>query len=192
MRAIFSGTQLPLLPFYFHSRFRKWIAAFLIMLLVPAVRSHAQTHTDYAVHANIIYHFTKYINWPGLSKSGEFVIGIVGDSPIYDELKKMMSYKSVGNQRIVVKQFGKAQANFNCQILFITGDESNTLKKIAAKTEGEPVLLVCEEDGMALRGACINFTIQSQKLTLEINVQNIEDRQLNIANELLRLAKIVD
>ena len=167
---------------------------FFCLLLVFLFRSHpvqAQLETNYAVHANIIYHFTKYIDWPPSSRSGDFIIGVVGDTPLYDELKKGIANKMAGNQKIVVKRISSTEVLFNCHILFISDDESSSIKKIAAQTAGAPVLLVSESEGLAQKGSCINFIIVSDHLKLEINKNNIMLRGLSIASELLRLGKII-
>jgi len=163
----------------------------LFFIIAPNFKVRAQVSGDYSIQANIIYHFTKYIDWPKNNKEGDFIIGVVGDSPLYDELKKMMNNKSAGNQRIVVKHSTSSQADYDCHILFIAEDQSGTIKRIAAKTAGTPVLLVSEEEGMATKGACINFIVEADRLKLEINKNNIEQRHLNIASELLHLGRIV-
>ena len=165
---------------------------FLLLLLASASQSAlAQEAHDYAVHANIIYHFTKYIDWPENKKSGDFIIGVVGDSPVYDELKKNVDDKKVGDQKIRIHKFSVSATSFNCQILFISDDKSRSIKKIVAATAGTSILLVSETEGLAQKGACINFTIVADHLKLEINKNNIEQRKLNIASELLQLGKIV-
>jgi len=155
------------------------------LLVIPA--SRAQQVTNYAVEANIIYHFTRYINWPANKKSGDFIIGIVGDTPLYDELKNFTSTKTVGSQRIVVRKLPVTATSFNCQILFISEDGSGSLKKIATETTGDPILIVTEADGLAHKGACINFVVVDDHLKLEINKSTIERRDLDIASELLQL-----
>ncbi len=151
----------------------------------------AQQVTDYTVHANIIYRFTKYIDWPIDRKSGDFIIGVTGDTPLYGELQTNMVNKKVGNQKIVVKRFSSSAAAFNCHILFIGEDESSHVKKISSRTAGTAVLLVSESEGLAKKGACINFAIVADRLKLEINKKSIEGRQLGIASELLQLGTIV-
>ncbi len=163
----------------------------LFVLLLGISSSEAQQETDYAIHANIMYHFTKYIDWPSSMKSGDFVIGVVGGSPLYDELKKNIANKLAGEQKIVVKKVSVSSVSFNCHILFIGEDETGSLKKVAARTTGMPILLVTESEGLAKKGACINFGIVSDRLVLEINKENIEQRNLSIASELIRLGKIV-
>ena len=162
-----------------------------IALLGLALSCSAQTTTDYKVHANIIYRFTKYVEWPENRSSRDFVIGIVGDSPLYDELGALTANKFVDNQRIVIKKLSASAAGYTCQILFISQDESRNLKRIASLTADQPVLLITEENGLAKRGSCINFIIIDDRLKLEINKNNVLSRNLNIASELLKLATIV-
>jgi hypothetical protein len=169
-----------------------------LKLLIPAMiflfraqTASAQDETDYAVHANIIYHFTKYIDWPEDKKSGNFIIGVMGNSHIYEELKKNIADKMVDHQKIVIKTFSSSASSFNCHILYIGDDESGNIKKIAAKTAGTPTLLVSESEGLARKGSCINFVIVSDRLKLEINITSIEQRNLDVASELLLLGKIV-
>jgi hypothetical protein len=165
--------------------------AFLILpiLLFSLIEVRAQ-NAD-AVYANIIYRFTKYINWPDDKKSGDFVIGVIGDTPLFDELQNFTSKTSPAGQPIVVKKFIADASSFNCHILFVCDEESDNVKRIAASTEGEPTLLVTESKGLSRKGACINFVLVDDNLRLEINTVNIERRSLDIASELLNLGRIV-
>jgi len=167
----------------------KHVLLALLVLLPAAVL--AQQADSYDIQANIIYRFTKYIDWPESKKTGDFVIGVVGDSPIKEALDNFIGNKTAGNRRIVIRRFSSVAAVFNCHILFISEDERTSLRKIAWRTAGSPVLIVTEAEGMAHFGACINFSIVADHLTLEINKTTIEQRNLNIASELLQLGKIV-
>jgi hypothetical protein len=166
-------------------------AVFLINVMLLSFFHGKAQQNDYAVQANIIYHFTKYIDWPGDKKTGDFVIGIVGDSPLFDELKNTVSSKSVGGQRIVIKKFAGGAPSYNCHILFISEEASGSIKRIATVTANTSTLLVTELEGLSHKGSCINFIIVDDHLKLEINKTNIERRNLDIATELLSLGIIV-
>src|SRR3954467_2357808 len=133
----------------FRSKFG-WLLSWLLkpVLLVFAIlllhthKAAAQQSADYAIQANIIYRFTKYIDWPENKKSGDFIIGIVGDSPLTDELKSFIANKTVSNRKIVIKTFSSSGEVYPCHILFISEDESGSVKKIAARTSGSSLLLV--------------------------------------------------
>lgn len=160
-----------------------------IFLLFPLFQAWSQN--TYAIHANIIYRFTKYINWPEDTKSGEFVIGVVGDTPLYDELKSFTVNKTVAGQPISVKKLAGSAAAYKCHILFVSDEESDNIKRIAACTAGTPTLLVSETEGVTRKGSCINFIVVDDHLKLEISKNNIEKRKLDIATELLNLGIIV-
>jgi len=164
--------------------------AFIALLL--SLRVQAQHETDYTIQANLIYRFTKYIDWPANKKSGDFIIGIVGDSPLYDDLKNFLNNKTVGNQKIVVTKMTAAMSYVNCHIVFVSEEESGNLKKIASVTAGAPVLIITEYNGLAHKGACINFITLNDRLKIEINKKNVEQRNLHIASELLDLAIIIN
>ncbi|MEP7263671.1 MAG: YfiR family protein, partial [Bacteroidota bacterium] len=70
-------------------------------------------------------------------------------------------------------------------------DESHSLKRIINTLLNQPVLIMTEDDGLALRGSCINFIIVDGRLKMEFNKNNMESRNLKIASELLELGKII-
>jgi hypothetical protein len=170
----------------------KWrYKAILLLSVLLFTLFHVWAQNAYAVHANIIYRFTKYINWPDDKKTGDFVIGVIGDTPLYDELKIFISNKTASGQPFVIKKYSSTSSSFNCHILFISDDESENFKRIAANTAGTSTLLVTESEGLSRKGSCINFVIVEDRLKLEINKSNIERRSLDIASELLNLGIIV-
>jgi hypothetical protein len=165
-----------------------WLAG---LVLMSATGTHGQHETDYKIHANIIYRFTKYIDWPVISKAGDFTIGTIGETQLYDDLKSLCVNKTVGNQKIVIVKMSPSANSYDCQILFICEEESSSLKRIAMLTAGLPILILSESDGLARKGACINFITVDEHLKLEINKNNIEQRNLQIASELLQLGIII-
>jgi hypothetical protein len=175
----------------FRSRYSKIFFLFILISMVM-LKGEAQQSINYALEANIIYRFTKYIDWPDSKKFGDFTIGIFGDEPLYDVLEHFVENKTVENRRIVVKNSSTEEDFLDCDILFIPEDKSNSLKSIATITKYAAVLIVTESGGLASKGSCINFSVIDEHLKLEINKNNIEQRNLNIATELLSLGTIVE
>jgi hypothetical protein len=54
------------------------------------------------------------------------------------------------------------------------------------------VLIVGESQGFALRGAVVNFYVETNKIRFEINVDAALRHHLKISSKLLALAKIVE
>jgi hypothetical protein len=161
-----------------------------LFALLSAIIAEAQ-QIDYSVHSNIIYHFTKYIEWPDNKKSGDFIIGVIGETPLIDDLQNLAKTKTANGHKIIIKEFSANQISYNCNILFISEEESGCLKKVVAATAGSSILILTESKGLASKGSCINFIIVDGKLNLEINKNTIESQGLKIASELLSLGKIV-
>lgn len=191
-KRIFQTVEVVLLlilrPSAHHGRRLIFLSA---LSLVSFSRTGSQREGDYTLQANIIYRITKYIDWPDNKKSGDFIIGVVGESPLYEVLKRLSDSKTVGNQKMVVVRISPSAGSWNCHILFISDEESSSMKKIAAATTGAPVLIVSESNGLAHKGSCINFITVDDRLKLEINKTNIEQRNLRIASELLELGIII-
>jgi hypothetical protein len=164
----------------------------LFMLILLKVNTVCAQAVDYSVHANIIYRFTKYIEWPQETKSGEFVIGFVGDSPLFELLQESTKNKTAGMQKISVRKFTAVEISYHCEILIISEEESSMLKRIATVTEGTPVLLVTESEGLSRKGSCINFSLEDDHLELEFNKNNLDARKLRVASELLSLGKVIE
>jgi len=163
----------------------------LILSLLTRLPARAQTNPNYPVKANIVYYFTKYIDWPEDKASGEFVIGIMGSTPMYDEMVRNIGEKTIAGRRLTIKKFPPNSTGCNCQILFIGEGSSGKLRSIAAATAGQPILLVTESEGLERKGACINLVIVDEHLKMEINKTNINSRNLGIAPELLELGTVV-
>lgn len=171
--------------------YRKW---FIKLLLVVAFAisgclvSFAQ-RLDYKAQSLYIYKFTRHISWPKKQNSEEFRIGIFGNSPILDELKFMAAIKKAGNgQKIKVIQINSISEIHDLHLLYIPTSKSRELKLICQKVGSSPTLIVAERDGLAKKGAVINFLIlENNTLKYEINLGNLKKHRLQIAPELLRI-----
>lgn len=163
----------------------------IFILLMCGYRSE-MPNKNYSAQANIIYHFTRYINWPSSKKTGDFIIAVAGNSPIYEVLLNEISHKLVNGRKIIVRKLSPSSLSFDCHILYLPENESRHIKRIAEQTESTHTLLVSEYDGLAAKGSCINFEFSGETLKLEINKRNIAVRQLAIATELLQLGTVID
>jgi len=138
-----------------------------------------------------MYNFTKYIQWPSSYQSGEFTIGVLGDSPIVEHLVSMAKVKSAGAQQFQIKIFNNISDIEDCHILFIPDEKSADLKKVNKKLQGKATLLISESDGLANEGSHINFVQIEGKWKFELNQAAAESANLKVSNELSRLAILI-
>src|ERR1700741_1068088 len=93
----------------------------IIIILLVLGQSHAWCQNqveEYNLKAAFVYNFTRYINWGTFTPDEEFVIGVVGSSPIYEPLVEIARTKTVNDKKIVIKSFSKADDITTCNILY--------------------------------------------------------------------------
>lgn len=176
----------------FYTRFIICVSAVWVMSMTFTNRCNAQ-EVNYKSYSIYVYNFIKYIEWPQSSKStGNFSIGIIGDSPVYNELLQLAASKKANGQTIIIKKFASVEEADYCEILYLSSSKSSSLKKALEKTVNLPTLVVAEREGLAKRGAGINFvTLDDDVLKFEVNKKVIEDHSLKIPKILLTLGLAV-
>ncbi|MDX2188263.1 MAG: YfiR family protein [Bacteroidota bacterium] len=159
-------------------------------LMLVSVIVFAQ-EINYKIHSMFIYHFTRYIDWPESKKTGNFVIGIYGNSQIQSELEAMAATKKAGTQTMNVRKISSVDEALECHIVFVCANKSSELDAITAATANKPILLVTEKNGLAKKGAGINFIISDDKLKFEINKSSVESHSLKVSGDLVKLGIVI-
>lgn len=166
----------------------------LILLTIPwllMAPSADQYDTNAKIKSIYIYNFTKYIEWPEDYKSGNFVIGILGESNLHDGLQAMATSKKVANQAFEIKRFNSVGEIDKCHMLIIPRKMGAELTSAKSKVTNYATLIITEEEGLALKGSGINFVVKENKQKFELNKSNIENHNLQISSSLLSLALVV-
>jgi hypothetical protein len=162
--------------------------ALMTLLLWHSVTSQVHAQQDYRFHSVFMYNFTKYIQWPTSVQTGDFIIGVLGNSPILPELEKMAENKTVGNQKIVIKKFKSVSDISSCQMLFIPSADSRDFESALEKLKGKPTLVLTEKNGLGQKGSGINFVLLDGKWRFELNENATQNAGLKVSKELSRLA----
>lgn len=138
-----------------------------------------------------LYQFTRYIDWCPEYKTGDFVIGIFGDSPLVAELEFMAKTKKVVSQNIVIKKYTSVSDIGDANIVIISSEKSGQLSSVLSKIGGKCMLVVADKSGLAKNGAAISFMEQDGKLLFELNKDFFASHHLNVSSTLVSLAKNV-
>lgn len=148
--------------------------------------------TNAKIKAVYLYNFTRYFEWPGSMREGNFVICTVGSSAgLTAELNKMAQQKMVGNQKIEIKSVASLSEAGKCNILYLIGDNSSVLKEAMGSYKGKGTLIITEKSGMAKAGAIINFIVHENKQAFELNTASAQKSGLKVSTNLKDLAKNV-
>lgn len=163
-------------------------ALFSAILLLYCVLAQAQNYKQYTI---FIYSFTRYIQWPEANNQGDFEILVLGDTPLFDELKTMAQHKKIGERVIKVTKVTSASEIKKCHMLFIPADRPEKLGDILSKVDSQPALVITEQPGLGAQGSCINFITKEGKLAFELNQSALTKQNLKASIELTRLATMI-
>jgi len=160
-----------------------------IVVLIMALSTSLAFAQNYQLHTVYIYSFIRYVQWP--SSQGDFVIGVVGESPVIEHLKKMAAAKKAGTRDIVIKEFASSASVTGTDILFIAESSSGNFDEVKSKVSSTNTLLITESEGLGMKGSAINFVIRNGKLAFELNRNSVDEAGLKVSTELTRLAIII-
>jgi roadblock/LC7 domain-containing protein len=162
--------------------------AFIIIAMFFMALTQVNAQSNEKLQSLMVYNFTRYIEWP--SKEGDFVIAVIGNSPILAELKAIAATKKVGasSRSMVVKEMSASEDLSACQMVFVSKMKTKILDETFTKLSGKPILIIAESPGAAQRGAAINFVIVDDKLRFELNRSMTERQGLKVSRQLTSLA----
>ena len=169
--------------------------AIFILLAIPlcmgfGVEMQEQPKEDAQIklRALYMYNFATLIDWPKEFKQGDFLIGIVNENTLFEEMVAKYSNKMIGSQPIRIKRFNSVAEVTQCHIVYLPPDISDKAAEIVKKYRSKSTLVVTEKEGKLKDGATINLIIRNNKLSYEISKGNASKSKLIIGSKLETLA----
>ena len=162
-----------------------------VLLLVPVMMGlqTPPTDTNARIKSVFIYNFTRYVEWPTDYQTGNFIINMYGtNAAMLAELNTMAKTKTVGAQKIEIRNTTTLDGIGKCNILYVTPDITTPISDIINKIAGKSTLLVTEKPGYALKGSAINFVVVDNKQKFELNKANAEKYSLKVSAQLVTLS----
>lgn len=143
------------------------------------------------VYSMMVFNFIKYVQWPDHDKSGEFVIGVIGNGEMFNTLNAWYGGKAKGSKTFVVKKFNSAAEVSDCHVVFIDKTKSGEFESVKNKVSGKGTLVVTDKNGLGEKGSCINFRTVNDKLRFELNQQAIDASNLKVSGALSSMAILI-
>lgn len=169
----------------------KRLSVLFILFALPVVMGFQTTPTDTnaRIKSVFIYNFTRYVEWPVDYQSGNFIINMYGtNAAMLAELNTMAKTKTVGAQKIEIRNTTTLDGIGKCNILYVTPDVATPIADIVAKIKGKSILLVTEKKGFAAQGSAINFVVVENRQKFELNKANAEKYNLKVSAQLVTLS----
>ncbi len=153
----------------------------LLFYLASAQGAQAQYDKYKALY---IYNFTKRIDWPKDQNNGDFIMGVLGNNEIVEQLKGFTQNKKVVERPIRVEHYRSAESINRCDLLVITSRFKDLTPKLVDQYKDAPVLIITEQPGSE---GDINFRETEKALLFEINPDKIREKQLKVSQSLINL-----
>jgi hypothetical protein len=161
----------------------------LINLIFIFISAFGKSQTSISqAQAVFIYNFTRLIEWPADSKTGNFEILIYGSNELDSDVKKYTNSKFVGTQPISVNKCSSIEEIKKPHILFIAYGKTKEMEAIKNKIGSNSTLIITEKKGSLDLGAIINFVIVEDKLKFELKIGNATRVGLKIHSNLENMA----
>lgn len=135
-----------------------------------------------------IYKFAQSIEWPTAYKQGDFIIGIVGDDALANNLEMAAKTKNINSQKVIVKRINSTSDMSQCHVIYISGKTAGEVEPYATKAKDYSCLIITEGPGMIDRLAAINFIVVGNQIRYEMNRKLFRDQDLVVSNSLENLA----
>ena len=125
----------------------------LVAALLISGSAFSQDRPMHEVHSMMVYNFTKYVQWPDHSATGEFIIGVVGNTDIYNTLNGWYGGKPRGSKTYIIKKFNSAAEVTDCHVLYIDKSKSGEFDNANDKVKGKGTLIITDKSGLGEKGA---------------------------------------
>jgi hypothetical protein len=157
------------------------ISLALVIVTLPGFAQELKSKATFTLN------FIRYIDWSNKQKTGDFIIGVLGNRDFAAILGEQASGKKLGNQDILIKEFKSVAEITPCQVIYIskTLNFNKYAPTITEMCGGKNFLLITESEGLINSGSMINFVLVGGVVKYEVSVSNASKLGITINSKLL-------
>jgi len=153
-----------------------------------SAQSIPDDNTVAIIRANYLYQFSNYNDWPTENKKGPFVVGVVGNSDVFDIMVSKYASKPIGSQLLTVIGANEVLTAPQVHVLFIDRSKKAELAKYTREFRGVSTLIVTNWEGALAQGAHINFLSIDGSIRFEMNKTGMQDIAITPGIKILQWA----
>ncbi len=154
----------------------------LLLVLMVSAGSYAQ---EGKFHALFLTKFAENVRWPGASNT--YVIGVAGNSSVYDYLVSFTKAKP----NLSVIKLNSASEVKQCQIVFIPRSADKDISDFVDNVGNASILIVSENDRLTGKGSDIGFFLENGKMRFLVSKASLESKNLVMGTNLLGRGKVL-
>ena len=89
-----------------------------------------------------IYNFTKLTEWPESYKQGDFIIGVVNDVDLAEQIELAAKTKKINSQNVVIKNINSTADVSKCHVLYVSGSTAGEVDPFIKKAKDFNCLII--------------------------------------------------
>jgi hypothetical protein len=169
----------------------------MLFLMLPSGRSFGgdpQTLSEYQIKAGFFFNFTRFVDWPEtafVTPTSPILACVAGETPLTDLVTEVAVGKVVNGRAVSIRRVKASDDLRRCNLLFISAAEERRTAEILAGVKKTSTLTVGEIPAFAQAGGMINFSIQENKVKLELNLDAATGAGLKVNSKLIAVSRLV-
>jgi len=167
---------------------QRWLLSAALLVCAGAA---AQDHpSEYDVKSAYLLKLGSFVHFPEeATKSPNFDICIVGESPIAQIVEKAAHDETIDGRPVRVVRHDKAADARACAVVFLAG--SGHMEKDLTALQGADALTVSDAPQFLDRGGMIQFVLDHSRVRFGVNLEAVSHTHLQLSSELLKVAQFV-
>lgn len=152
------------------------------------------TASEERVKAASLYKFLGYTEWPKAAfarPDAPYVIAVTGAEDIAEDLDRLVAGRRVNDRPVAVRRVRPNESLSGVHMLFIGKGERGRQAQLVRQLQGQPVLIVTENDTGPVPGSMINFRIADERVRFEVALEPVEKAGLRVDARMLAVALVV-
>jgi uncharacterized protein DUF4154 len=155
-----------------------------------AADQRTKTYSESTIKAALVYNLLHFIDWQQkdlvicVYQPKEEDVSSFNSLPSQTKLGKTLEVKFLYTN-------GNALIHNNCHVIFITSEADDDSRKILTKAKNTHRLTIGESNQFIKQGGMINFVHKDLTIKFEINVSALNQANLKISSQVLRIANRV-
>jgi len=150
----------------------------------PAV---AAEYSEEVVKAAYLFRLASYVEWPGGTDRGDFVIAVLDSPAIARELTSLARAHLIKDHPVQVRESASLRDLGDPDILYVAAGRAGSLRSWRPAASKSTLIVTDEENGLR-DGGMVNFMTIDRRVRFEVSLAAAGVAHLKISSELLALA----
>ena len=143
------------------------------------------------IRASIIEKISRFIEWP-VWTGEQFTLCAADNAPLLPALQTYYANSSLVDKPVSLLAFRSLKELKNCQVIYLSDNQSDDLATILQTAHNKPILIVTEKKDDVSQGVHVDFFVEDNRLHLEVNRAALLSSGLKASYHLLKVARIVE